>query len=92
LPEFDLRKYLPGGFVQGNGINRQLVSRVLGWVTESDGGTVLDAFCGVGNFALPLARRGWDELGLEVSPEAVVDGVVREGPRQAAGPEAVSSS
>lgn len=73
LPEFDLRlAYPPGGFIQGNaGVNRALVHQVVAWVTEVGSGSVLDAFCGVGNFTLPLARRGLKVLGVEVSPEAV---------------------
>jgi len=74
LPEFDLRlSYLPGGFVQGNGsVNRGMVGQVVEWVGAVAGSRVLDAFCGVGNFALPLATRGCEVHGLEVSPESVL--------------------
>lgn len=73
LPEFDLSLgYLPGGFVQGNAaVNRELVCQVVEWMTTVEGARVLDAFCGVGNFALPLARRGCEVLGLEASAEVV---------------------
>jgi 23S rRNA (uracil1939-C5)-methyltransferase len=73
LPEFDLRIcYEPGDFLQGNGeVNRQLVSRVAEWLDDYRDGRLLDAFAGVGNFSLALARRGFDVLGLEVAPEMV---------------------
>jgi 23S rRNA (uracil1939-C5)-methyltransferase len=74
LPEFGLRlSYLPGGFVQGNGtVNRGMVGQVVQWVTAVAGSRVLDAFCGVGNFALPLARRGCEVHGFEISADSVV--------------------
>ncbi|HEY5644393.1 MAG TPA: methyltransferase domain-containing protein [Pseudomonadales bacterium] len=73
LPEFGLNiGYVPGEFVQGNpAINRRLVRQVVDWVAELEARNVLDAFCGVGNFSLALARRGLQVTGLEVAAEAV---------------------
>jgi len=73
LPEFDLRiGYEPGDFLQGNAaVNRRLVGRVAEWLDDRRGGRLLDAFAGVGNFSLALARRGFDVLGLEVVGEMV---------------------
>lgn len=84
LPEFGLRlNTLPGGFVQGNGaINLGLVGQVAAWTASLSGARVLDAFCGVGNFALPMARRGLEVHGVEISPEAVAaarDNAARNG-------------
>ncbi|MGE0623490.1 MAG: methyltransferase domain-containing protein [Pseudomonadales bacterium] len=84
LPAFDLRLgYLPGAFMQGNGaINRALVDQVVTWTVSMDGSRVLDGFCGVGNFALPMARRGLAVHGVEVSPDAVAmarDNAARNG-------------
>ncbi|MGW8312931.1 MAG: class I SAM-dependent RNA methyltransferase [Desulfuromonadales bacterium] len=53
--------YGPGGFVQGNSEqNRNMVSRMLEMLKPEGAERVLDLFCGMGNFSLPLARRtGW---------------------------------
>jgi 23S rRNA (uracil1939-C5)-methyltransferase len=76
LPQFDLRiEFVPGDFVQANAaVNRALVDRVVEWVEPAPGMRVLDAFSGLGNFTLPLARRGARLLGLEASRRMVVTG------------------
>jgi len=71
LPGFDLRiAFDPGDFVQGNaGVNRAFVGRVVDWVQLAEHGEVLDAFCGLGNFSLAIARNesgGTRVLGVEV--------------------------
>jgi len=56
----------PTDFVQVNAeINRQAVSRVLELLDPQPGDRVLDLFCGVGNFSLPLARSGAAVTGVE---------------------------
>jgi 23S rRNA (uracil1939-C5)-methyltransferase len=53
--------------VQGNAlVNRALVRRVAQWAQLGERGDVLDAFCGLGNFSLALARAGAKVLGVEV--------------------------
>ncbi len=53
-------------FVQVNGpINRAMIDRALELLDVQPGHRVLDLFCGVGNFSLPLARRGASVIGLE---------------------------
>lgn len=73
LPDFALRiAYAPGDFIQGNlDVNRALVRRVVEWLEPAPGLRVLDAFCGLGNFALPLARVGADVAGFEISRRMV---------------------
>ena len=68
LPALDLRlRFEPGDFVQGNAaVNRALVRRVVDWTFLDAPKTVLDAFCGLGNFSLALARAGAHVLGVEV--------------------------
>jgi len=62
----------PGGFVQVNAeMNAHLISEVLGIASGLQARTALDVFCGVGNFALPLASQGIETLGLERSAESV---------------------
>jgi 23S rRNA (uracil1939-C5)-methyltransferase len=51
--------------------NRLLVQTVLGLGDFPAGADVLDLYCGVGNFTLPLARRGVRTLGIERDAVAV---------------------
>jgi 23S rRNA (uracil1939-C5)-methyltransferase len=51
----------PTDFVQVNGaLNAAMVDRALAELGPEPGARVLDLYCGLGNFSLPLARRaGW---------------------------------
>jgi len=61
-----------GGFCQINtGQNQVLVTEVCRLVRPSAGQRVLDLYCGMGNFSLPLAARGAEVLGLEQDHGAV---------------------
>jgi 23S rRNA (uracil1939-C5)-methyltransferase len=73
LPEFDVfMPYRPTDFTQVNPhINRVLVARALALLDPQPGERVIDWFCGLGNFSLPLARRGATVLGVEGSPTLV---------------------
>ena len=73
LPEFDLRiGFAPTDFTQVNhAMNRVLVRRALTLLDPQPGERVADLFCGVGNFALAIARRGATVIGFEGSPELV---------------------
>ncbi|MNQ60538.1 23S rRNA (uracil(1939)-C(5))-methyltransferase RlmD [compost metagenome] len=51
-------EYRPGDFVQVNAaVNEAMVAQALDWMKPQPGERVLDLFCGLGNFALPLARQ-----------------------------------
>ena len=64
-PEISLR-YGPGGFVQVNSMqNRSLVASMLELLALNGSENVLDLFCGMGNFSLPLARRAHRVVGVE---------------------------
>lgn len=59
---------LPGDFVQGNAeVNVQLVDAVLEALQPAVEDSVLEAFCGLGNFTLPLARSVRSVVALEIS-------------------------
>lgn len=48
--------FMPGDFVQANGpVNQALVERAIDWLEPVRGEQLVDAFCGLGNYALPLA-------------------------------------
>ncbi len=67
LPEFNIRiDFSPVGFVQVNSdINEQMVSRAIELLAPDPDDRVLDLYCGIGNFSLPLARRCREILGVE---------------------------
>ena len=67
LPAFDLTlQFLPIDFVQVNGpLNLQMIDRAITLLAPTAGDRVLDLFCGLGNFSLPLARRAGQVVGVE---------------------------
>ena len=67
LPEFDVTMpFRPTDFTQVNPhINRVLVARAVRLLDPQPGERVVDWFCGLGNFTLPLARRAREVLGIE---------------------------
>jgi 23S rRNA (uracil1939-C5)-methyltransferase len=69
LPEYDIRMpFKPTDFTQVNHqINRVLVGRALRLLAPSRDDRVLDLFCGIGNFTLPLARISKEVVGIEGS-------------------------
>jgi 23S rRNA (uracil1939-C5)-methyltransferase len=73
LPDFSVRfEFEPSDFTQVNGaINRVLVRRAVGLLDPSPGDRIADFFCGLGNFTLPIARRGADVVGVEGSAALV---------------------
>jgi 23S rRNA (uracil1939-C5)-methyltransferase len=75
LPEYDVRIYFkPTDFTQVNhAVNRVLVRRALTLLAPQPGERIADLFCGLGNFALPIARSGAEVLGIEGS-EVLVAG------------------
>jgi 23S rRNA (uracil1939-C5)-methyltransferase len=67
LPQFDLQlEFTPTDFVQINAqINEALVSRAVELLDLTPSASVLDLFCGIGNFTLALARRAGRVVGVE---------------------------
>jgi 23S rRNA (uracil1939-C5)-methyltransferase len=74
LPEFGVRlPFGPTDFTQVNHrINEVLVARAVRLLAPADGESVVDFFCGLGNFTLPLATRAARVVGIEGNP-ALVD-------------------
>jgi len=73
LPEFGLVfPYSPTEFTQVNAsINRVLVRRAMMLLAPQSGERIADFFCGLGNFTLPIARRGATVVGVEGSASLV---------------------
>jgi len=73
LPDFDIvMPFRPTDFTQVNpDINRVLVRRAIGLLDPKPGERIADLFCGLGNFSLPIARRGADVVGVEGSAALV---------------------
>ena len=67
LPEFDIEMpFKPTDFTQVNHMmNRSLVSKAIRLLEVNNTDRVLDLFCGIGNFTLPLARKAKQVLGIE---------------------------
>ncbi|AWY40743.1 23S rRNA (uracil(1939)-C(5))-methyltransferase RlmD [Pseudomonas putida] len=58
--------YRPGDFVQVNaGVNEAMVAQALQWLKPTADERVLDLFCGLGNFALPLAQAVREVVAVE---------------------------
>jgi 23S rRNA (uracil1939-C5)-methyltransferase len=73
LPEFGIEMpFRPTDFTQVNPhINRVLVSRALRLLDPGRDERVIDWFCGLGNFTLPIATRAGEVLGVEGSETLV---------------------
>jgi 23S rRNA (uracil1939-C5)-methyltransferase len=64
----------PESFIQPNRLcNQALIRAVLEVAGSSKGKTLLDLYCGAGNFSIPLSDRGWRVLGVENNPFAIQD-------------------
>jgi 23S rRNA (uracil1939-C5)-methyltransferase len=73
LPDFGITMpFKPTDFTQVNPhINRVLVTRALRLLDVQKHERVIDWFCGLGNFTLPLATQGREVLGIEGSETLV---------------------
>ena len=73
LPDFALTYHFhPTDFTQINpGINRKMVSLAVQLLALRNTDVVLDLFCGLGNFSLPIAKYCEQVLGLEGSQQMV---------------------
>lgn len=73
IPEFSLEmRFAPTDFTQVNHVvNRVLVRRAMRLLDPQPGEHVADLFCGIGNFALAIARCGARVVGFEGSAELV---------------------
>ncbi len=89
LPEFGITMpFKPTDFTQVNPhINRVLVSRALRLLDAQRDERVIDWFCGLGNFTLPIATQAREVLGIEGSETLVARSRENLRRNQAARPE-----
>jgi len=74
LPESDLEMvFHPMDFTQVNAdINQRMIKQAMDWLAPEPESRVLDLFCGLGNFSLPLARHAREVVGVEGDDALVV--------------------
>jgi len=67
LPAWEIElKFRPLDFIQVNaGLNQKMIADALQLLDAQPGDRVLDLFCGLGNFTLPLARGVREVVGVE---------------------------
>jgi len=67
LEPWDLQlAYRPGDFIQVNAaVNTAMIAQALDWLAPRAEERVLDLFCGLGNFALPLAKMTREVVAVE---------------------------
>ncbi|MDO9053715.1 MAG: 23S rRNA (uracil(1939)-C(5))-methyltransferase RlmD [Gallionella sp.] len=73
LPEFGIiMPFAPSEFTQVNSeLNRVMISRAIRLLAPQANERIVDFFCGLGNFTLPIARSGAQVLGVEGSDALV---------------------
>lgn len=75
--------YRPGDFVQVNAaVNSAMIEQALQWLAPQADERVLDLFCGLGNFALPLAQTAREVVAVEgvaTMVERAADNATRNG-------------
>ena len=73
LPDFNVSLVFgPLDFIQVNqDMNRLMVAKAIELAQPQRADRVLDLFCGIGNFTLPLARRAGHVVGVELDAAMV---------------------
>ena len=74
LDDFNLVMTLkPDQFMQVNrDINAKMLTQAIRWLELTDQDSVLDLFCGIGNFSLPIAKTAKHVTGVEADDSAVM--------------------
>jgi 23S rRNA (uracil1939-C5)-methyltransferase len=67
IPQYDIRlAFKPLDFIQVNAaLNQKMIEQAIAMLDPQAGERVLDLFCGLGNFTLPLARTAASVVGVE---------------------------
>ncbi|MBU0674605.1 MAG: 23S rRNA (uracil(1939)-C(5))-methyltransferase RlmD [Proteobacteria bacterium] len=71
LPEYSLH-FEPGGFCQVNlEQNRNMINQLLTWSSSTPPRRVLDLFCGMGNFSIPMAYVADRVVGMDLQRSSI---------------------
>ena len=63
-------QFVPGDFSQANRrLNAAMLEQAMQWLSPQSGEQVVDYFCGLGNFSLPLAAAGASVLALDMGEQ-----------------------
>lgn len=66
-------EFSPDQFVQTHeSVNEQMVRLAKDWLAAGKYDSVLELFCGMGNFSLPIAQSAGSLLGLELNEQSVI--------------------
>ncbi|MBI1422547.1 MAG: 23S rRNA (uracil(1939)-C(5))-methyltransferase RlmD [Gammaproteobacteria bacterium] len=73
FPKYQTRLvFAPTDFIQANAqVNQNLVAAMMQLLDVQEHDVILDLFCGIGNFSLPLARYARSVIGVEGHPALV---------------------
>lgn len=64
--------FTPNNFIQVNQtVNQKMVAQAVAWLDPQSDERVLDLFCGLGNFSLPIAKKAKHVVGVEGVAEMV---------------------
>lgn len=76
LAEYELKLgFHPQDFIQVNpDVNTQMIAQAIDLLALKGNERVLDLFCGIGNFTLPLARKSAEVIGIEAVESMVERG------------------
>jgi 23S rRNA (uracil1939-C5)-methyltransferase len=77
MPAYNVRmEFLPSDFIQVNAkMNEKMIAQAMDLLEVSEDDVVLDLFCGLGNFTLPLATKVKQIVGIE-GDQSLVDRAV----------------
>ena len=65
-------QFQPGDFIQVNAaVNQKMIATAIQWLALTPQDQVLDLFCGIGNFSLPVAQKAGKVVGVEGVEEMV---------------------
>jgi 23S rRNA (uracil1939-C5)-methyltransferase len=73
IPAFDVTlNFVPTDFLQVHAeVNERMIEQAVELLAPDSASSVLDLFCGLGNFSLPLGRVAGQVLGLELADDMV---------------------
>jgi len=66
-------KFSSDNFIQVNhSVNEKMITQALSWLNVNKQDSVLDLFCGLGNFSLPIAKEVSEVIGIEGVDQMVI--------------------